>query len=442
MVLPSPSSKETIRPWAGYPLFSMANIHHAYRKCRRRKRNTLNALAFEYHLERNLVQLQETLESGTYVPKRYLAFLVHKPKRREIFAADFRDRVVHHVIACYLNPEWEKKFIYDSYACRVSKGTHAGVDRLHHFLQKVTKNQTQKAYYLQLDIKGFFIQINKGILFQQLRKSGLEPAMEWLIQKVLFFDPTKKCRLRKARMADFLSLPDHKTLFKSKPDCGLPIGNLTSQLFANIYLDPLDQFIKHQLKAKYYLRYCDDLVILHQEPECLLQFENQINTFLQQNLDLQLNSRRSLKTVDSGINFLGYISRPDYRLVRRRVVGNLKEKLHLAEQQLLERRLVSHLCNRKIRPFPQKLLAQIQQTLVSYMAHFKKANSHHLISSILEEFAWLRSFFSVSNGQIKILLNGAEHTISEILPTAQDRHFDSVFVNHLNRIGGQNVPIY
>lgn len=140
-----------------HPLFSLENIYRAYRRCRRRKRGTVNAMKFEQNLEENIVALHEELTSGTYRPGRSVAFLLQKPKRREIFAADFKDRVVHHLLVGYLEPGWERRFIYDSYACRQGKGTHKGVERLQAFTRKVTANGTRRAWYLQLDIRGFFI---------------------------------------------------------------------------------------------------------------------------------------------------------------------------------------------------------------------------------------------------------------------------------------------
>jgi retron-type reverse transcriptase len=269
-----------------HSLFSLENIYRAYRQCRRRKRNTYNALIFEQNLEENILELHETLNNRSYTPKPSIAFLVEKPKRREIFAADFRDRIVHHVLVNYMEPQWERRFIYDSYACRQAKGTHKAVERLRGFTRKVTANGSRRAWYLQLDVRGFFITINRHILFKRLTKHETDPTIVWLIQIFLFNDLTKNCRLRDASRSDFESLPAHKTLFKTAPDCGLPIGNLTSQFFGNIYLDALDQFVKHQLKARYYLRYCDDFIILSEDKLQLETWEKQISTFLNDNLQL------------------------------------------------------------------------------------------------------------------------------------------------------------
>jgi len=226
-----------------------------------------------------------------------VAFLLEKPKRREIFAADFRDRVVHHLLVTHLERTWERRFIHDSFACRRGKGTHAGVERLRSFARKVTSNGTRRAWYLQLDVRGFFVTLNRRVLWDRLAAVEHDPAVLWLLRLILFHEPTENCRLRGARRADFLRLPAHKTLFRASAGCGLPIGNQTSQFGANVYLDALDQFIKHELKARYYVRYCDDMVLLSTDAEELAAWERAIGRFLEERLRLRLNDRRKLRPV-------------------------------------------------------------------------------------------------------------------------------------------------
>jgi len=376
-----------------HPLLSLENLYRAYRQCRRHKRNTYNAMIFEQNLEENLLDLHEALNSRHYKPKPSIAFLVEKPKRREIFAADFCDRVVHHLLVSHLEPQWERRFIYDSYACRQGKGTHNAVERVRAFTRKVTANGTRRAWYLQLDVRGFFISINRRILFERLAAHESDATVLWLIQVILFSELTKNCRLRDTSRSDFERLPPHKTLFKAAPDCGLPIGNLTSQFFANVYLDALDQFIKHQLSARYYLRYCDDLVLLSADKQQLETWEQQISSFLNENLQLQLNERRKLRPISDGIDFLGYIVRPDYLLVRRRVIGNLRERLLGAEQMLYRSGMKVSENGRIIYPYPWHLLKQIHQWLNAYLNHFGKASTHRLIQSLRRRFNWLDEYF-------------------------------------------------
>ncbi len=375
-----------------HPLFSMENLYRAYRQCRRRKRGTTNALIFEKNLEANLLALHDALNNGRYTPGRSIAFLVTKPKRREIFAADFRDRVVHHLLVAHIEPAWEKRFIHDSYACRKGKGTHKGVERLQQFLRKVTHNNTQPAWYLQLDVKGFFVTINKAVLYERLSAKQPDSVVCWLIRQVLFHEPTKNCLIRGHSIEDFNTLPVHKTLFKTPAGHGLPIGNLTSQFFGNVYLDALDQFVKHQLKAHYYVRYSDDMVLVSQDRQQLQVWRAKIAKFLQAQLQLELNNRQRLQPISDGVDFLGYVIRPDYLLVRRRVVGSLLERLQYSESVLVNAGLkMSPPIG--VYPWPQTLLTKLHQWLLAYMAHFKKAQSFRLIASIKQRFCWLDEYF-------------------------------------------------
>ena len=390
--------------WHGHPLFSIDTLHRAYRQCRRRKRGTHNALVFERHLETHLLELHRELEAGDYRPGRSIAFLVNRPKRREVFAAAFRDRVVHHVLVSHLERFWEPRFIHDSYACRWGKGILAGVDRLQTFLRQTTANDTRPAWYLQLDVRGFFINIDRQRLYQRLAARERDPAVLWLIGQVLFSEPTAHCVLRGAPQAAFEALPAHKTLFKARPGCGLPIGNLTSQFFANVYLDALDQFVKHRLKARWYLRYCDDFVLVSQDPAELAGWEAAITAFLHDELGLALNPRRRLRPVADGVDFLGYVVRPTYRLVRRRVVNALYQRLAGAER-VLERLPAPALrspvppAGGRLFPYPEPWLAQIEQWLTAYWAHFAWADSHRLRGRVVARFSWLRAYFGFVDAQ-------------------------------------------
>ena len=215
------------------PIFSLENIHRQYLTCRRNKRNTFNALRFEYDLEENLVRLQEELEARTHIPSRSVCFVLKQPKLREIFAADFRDRVVHHVLVDYLEKLWQPLFIHDSYACRKGKGTHRAVNRLQAFTRRVSRNGTRRAYFMQLDIKGFFLHINKEILYEIIAKRIRDEKVLWLARTVIFNDCTRNFVL-KGKKGLLEKIPPHKTLFGTENQRGLPIGNLASQFFSNV----------------------------------------------------------------------------------------------------------------------------------------------------------------------------------------------------------------
>jgi RNA-directed DNA polymerase len=378
------------------PIFSLENIHRHYLHCRRNKRNTVNALKFEYDLEENLLSLHEELEGQTYTPSRSVCFVLKQPKLREIFAADFRDRVVHHVLVDYLEKVWEPIFIYDSYACRKGKGTHRAVERLQAFMRKVSRNGTRRAYFMHLDIRGFFLHINKEILYQIIAKRIRDETLLWLARTVIFHDCTKNFVL-KGKSGLLEKIPPHKTLFNTENKRGLPIGNLASQFFSNVYLNELDQFVKHRLKAKYYLRYSDDFVLLHEEKEKLLGWREEIREFLQFRLRLELNeSRQTVGPISNGADFLGYIVRPDYLLVRRRVVNRLKATLVGYEKALVRR---EEDCT--VLRYNHLALQKLMATWSSYLAHMKIANTFRLREKLSGRFKWLGHFSQREDGRLK-----------------------------------------
>lgn len=371
-------------------MFSRAEMYGAFCQCRKGKRGTMNALAFEAGQEEELLALYEELNNRTYQPGRSIAFLVAKPKMREIFAAGFRDRVVHYVLVNRLEPGWEGRFIHDSYACRKNKGTHAGVARLQSFCRKVTANNSRPASYLQLDIRGFFMAIDREVLGARLARYINDDDEQWLVKTLLDHECTRNFQVRRCKEADFMALPAHKTLFKAGPGKGLPIGNLTSQFFANVYLDVLDQFVKRQLGCQYYLRYCDDFVLLHQNHEQLEKWRQMIAVFLRDELRLELNPCQRLRPVANGIDFLGYIVRPHYLLIRRRVVHGLVQRLFGAEKELealgMDRNMGCY-------PWPWELLEKIYGWLTSYLGHFRHGASCRLVARLRRQFGWLEHYF-------------------------------------------------
>jgi hypothetical protein len=221
----------------------------------------------------------------------------------------------------------------------------------------------------------------------------------------VFYDPTRQCVRQGAPQAAFEALPAHKTLFKARPGCGLPIGNLTSQFFANVYLDALDQFVKHRLNARWYLRYCDDVVLVSRDHAELAGWEAEITTFLRDELGLALNPRRRLRPVADGVDFLGYVVRPAYRLVRRRVVNGLYQRLAAAERSLP----IGQLPPARMPgiptgagqwfAYPEPLLERIGQWLNAYWAHFAHADSHRLRQRVLARFSWLGAYFRFTDAQ-------------------------------------------
>ena len=376
---------------------SLENLYRQYYHCRRNKRNTVNALRFEMDQEKHLIDLQEALVKRTYRPGRSVCFFATRPKLREIFAADFRDRVVHHLLVDYLEHIWEPIFIHDSYACRTKKGVHKGVMRLQRFIRKVTANGSRPAWFLQLDISNYFMRIDKDILFGLLAPKLKDETALWLTRSLVYHDCTSDFVFRgKPGLA--ACIPAHKTLFGTGGGKGLPIGNLNSQFFANVYLNGLDQFVKHELKCRYYLRYCDDFLLLDNDPDQLRAWKVQIEDYLQAKLALGLNPRQRLAPVSNGIDFLGYIVRRDYLLVRRRVVNNLKERL-----RDYEARLVSEQHGVRCYQFNEPLLDALSATVSSYLGHFKLANSWHLWRSLWSRYSFLAQYFDFDAEQWKLV---------------------------------------
>lgn len=402
-------------------LFSFENIYKQYLKCRKNKRNTVNALKFEINCEENLIDLKRELDTGSYYPSRSVCFMATKPKLREIFAADFRDRIVHHVLVDYLERIWEPKFIFDSYACRKKKGIHLGIKRLQGFLRKVTRNGSSGAFYLQLDIKNYFMSIDKDILYGIIADKVRDESVLWLAKILIYHDCTKDYVLKGDR--GYLNkIAPQKSLFSTKGRKGLPIGNLTSQFFANVYLNELDQFVKHHLKCRYHLRYCDDFVILSEQRDKLIEWKDEIERFLAGRLRLRLNRKRqSFQPVSNGINFLGYIIRPDYLLVRRRVASNMKTRI-----EQFKVKLISEQNGKRIVKYDYGLLERLRAVIASYFGHMKWANTYNLRRAILERYGFLKEFFSIDNGRIK-----PKYRFCEIFPCVR-----SQYLYYANRFKG------
>jgi RNA-directed DNA polymerase len=304
-------------------------VFTAYYDCRKNKRNTLNALKFEKHLEKNVFKLTDDVYNGKYQIGRSIAFIVGKPVKREIFAADFKDRVVHHWLITKLNPLFEKLFIPNSYACRVGKGTHFGVRCCNGFIKDCSDNYTKDCYILKLDVQGFFMHINRKLLFKRLEQFIHQcytlPDKALVLEitrKIIFNQPTQNCIIKGNKM-DWEGLPKNKSLFHSSPECGLPIGNLTSQVFANFYMHQFDTFVTKELGIKYYGRYVDDFIIVHQDKDFLKALIPKLSSFLLSTIKLTLHPKKIyLQHYSKGVKFLGAVIKPNRIYIANRTKGN------------------------------------------------------------------------------------------------------------------------
>ena len=315
----------------------LLDLFRAYFDTRKNKRKTANALAFEADYENKLFKLYEEIINRKYKIGQSICFMVDKPIKREIFAADFRDRIVHHLIFNYINPIFEKHFIKDSYSCRIGKGTSEGIRRVGHFIRSCSENYQKDCFILKLDIQGYFMAMDRSILYKKI-ESKLRTVKNadfdielilYLIYTVIFNDPTKNCHI-KGKRSDWNGLPKSKSLFFSKQGRGFPIGNLTSQLFGNIYLDELDHLVREKFGIKRYGRYVDDMVFVHRDKEFLKSVVSKIKDYLKIELGLTLHPKKIyLQYYKKGVYFLGVFIKPYRIYIGKKTKQNFYSKIRI-----------------------------------------------------------------------------------------------------------------
>ncbi|MCA9938636.1 MAG: RNA-directed DNA polymerase [Anaerolineales bacterium] len=297
---PTSSPKATLF----HALCSWDNLLQAYQQASRRKRGRGDVAAFEYRLEDNLHDLQQELRARTYTPGRYNSFFIHEPKRRLISAAPFRDRVVHHALCNVIEPIFERAFIYDSYANRVGKGTHRALDRAQQFARRFP-------YVLQCDLRQFFPSIDHAILRRILRRKLTDPDVLWLIDEIL---GSGEGVLNEQYEMVYFAGDDLLAPLRPR---GLPIGNLTSQFWANVYLNPFDHFVKRRLRCKGYVRFVDDVLLFAHEKDHLWEWKAAVEEELAR-YRLTIHPGAQPRPVTEGIPFLGFQVFPERRRLKRR----------------------------------------------------------------------------------------------------------------------------
>lgn len=358
-------------------------LYLSYLEARKNKRNTNNQIAFERCLEENLYALAEQIFSQTYVPKPAIAFIVFKPVQREIFAADFSDRIVHHLIyRCIYQKYIDPLLIHDSYSCRKGKGTLYGVKRAQYFIRSCTNNYSQSAYILKLDISGYFMNMSHAVLFDKV-VALLNPedtylgishnTLVYLIQQTIFINVAKNCHI-KGKRSDWSTLPKDKSLFNKPEGYGLPIGNLTSQIFGNIYLNDLDHFVKNTLKFNYYGRYVDDMIFVHQNKNTLLTaiplLQKQLNK-----IHLTLHPKKVyLQQYDKGVLFLGHYIKPYRNYIGNRTKANFYRVIIRINNMLLQTYKIKWSVMKKIRGI-----------LNSFLGTLSHANTYFLIKKTVKK---------------------------------------------------------
>ena len=317
--------------------YSYRDIVLAYLDCRRRKRNKRSAIAFETNFETNLGNLLEEVNSGSYRIGSSQVFVVTHPKPREIWAAGFRDRIVHHLVYRDIAPWYESRFIEDTFSCIRGRGTQAAAQRLERFCRQATENWSRGAWCLQIDIANFFVSINRPILWSVLAQDIGETSLTArLLKQVLFHDPTQSPHIKTPHLLHLV--PQHKSLWHCKPGCGLPIGNLTSQFLSNVYLDALDKFTKHVLKTRWYARYVDDAVLLSHDRSQLYEWKDAIDEWLKHERGLRLHPNKvTVKPADSGINFVGTVVLPFRSYPRKMTVHSAARAAHALSKTPLDK---------------------------------------------------------------------------------------------------------
>jgi retron-type reverse transcriptase len=336
---------------------STDNLRKAFNKAKKGKSQKPYVKAFEADLENNIVRLNKELETLTYEPMPLKTFVLRDPKTRVISVSDFRDRVVHHALCNIIEPLFDKAFIHDSYASRIGKGTHAAIRRFDKFKRSVSCNGRPvknakdgnmiTGYIMKADIKHYFASVDHQIMIQIIGKKIGDKKTLWLIRKIL-------------------SNHDPKT-----PGKGMPIGNLTSQLFANIYLNELDKFVKHELRARYYIRYMDDFVFLDDSEEKLIEWKRRIGEFLE-TIRLELHAEKSsVFPLRKGVCFLGYRIFYHHKLLKKSNLRTLESSIR--------RSMSLYVANQKGRE-------KMTQSLEGWMEYAGHANTYKLRTKIAKLF--------------------------------------------------------
>jgi len=337
-------------------IISPENLFLAWDAFKGDKQKKQDVLRFEWNLEQHIFNLHRDLKNKTYKHGPYTGFYIQDPKQRHIHKASVRDRVLHHAVSSVINPIFESTFIPTSFSCRIGYGTHKGVKALEKILRKIQKNGTNSCFILKCDIQKFFNTVDHAILLSILGKRIKDNNAIWLLKEII-----------ESFSSSYSTPPKRK---------GLPIGNLTSQLFANIYMNEFDQFIKHEMKVKYYVRYTDDFAIVSSSRQYLEKLIPCITYFLDYELELKLHPKKIvIRKLRQGIDFLGYIIFPKHRLIRSKTKRRMFTKMrHRIEEYKFKK--ISKLT--------------LEQSLWSYLGVLSHATAHALSDELKNQFwFWL-----------------------------------------------------
>lgn len=346
-------------------IYDFENLYDAYKTARKGKMNRKEILAYTANLEENLIEIQNELIHGMYEVGAYREFFIYEPKQRMIMSLPFKDRVIQWAIYRVLNPIFEKSFYEHSYACRVGKGTHSASEKLQEWLRIVNK-KPGKWYYLKMDISKYFYRVDHEILLALIERRIKDKKVIDLLRKIICSETAK------------FGLPASSSLSEvdiREDGRGMPIGNLTSQMFANIYLNELDKFVKNELHAKYYLRYMDDFILLSDDKFQLHAWKDSIIHFLDRELRLHTNNKTCIRPINLGVEFVGYQTWATHKKLRKSTTKRMRKRLKYLQKQY---------ANREITP------EKVRQSIMSYHGLLDKANSYRLKKKIANSYVYTR----------------------------------------------------
>lgn len=397
---------------------SLEELTEAYYTCRKNKRNTASAIKFEMHLASNLVDLWHDINQGTYHPGKSIAFVVTKPVCREVFAAQFRDRIVHHLIINKLETLMEQYFIDDSYSCRRGKGAFYGQKRVPEMIRECSHGYTQDCWVMKLDIKSFFMSIDKKLLYQCMERFVMtyyhaadQQLLLWLIRVTIFHRPELDCERHSPDWFWDL-LPKEKSLFGTDGSHGLPIGNHTSQMFAMLFLTELDRLVRGRWKGEFYGRYVDDMALVACSPTALKHLRKKIGSWLQAH-KLRLSPKKVyLQYHDKGILFVGGCIKPGRIYVQNRVLCNFYNRLMYFNEKA-----------RHVFVFPGQNKQEFEMSMNSYfglLGAFDEYRQAHVMAGMMGR-EWYRYFEQIYyGGKVKCHLRF----------NYQDYHIQRKRINH------------
>ena len=347
-----------------YPkIYDFENLYCAYLEARKCKRYRQEVMIFTANLEENLIEIQNELIWRTYHVGRYHEFYVHDPKRRLIMALPFRDRVVQWAIYRQLNPILDRRYLSTSYGCRIGGGVHRAILKLKEYLRQ----QSGTAYVLKMDVSKYFYRIDHDVLMGILERIVKDHGLLWLLHEIIYSDH------------DFgIATDDYDFTGERLSGVGMPIGNLSSQMFANLYLNEADQYAKHILKCKCYIRYMDDIIVVSNDRAQLREVWLAMDDFMRERLHLQLNAKTCIRSEAQGVDFCGYRIWRDHTRLRKKSALKMKHRLRWLRKAYSKGE-------------PGVTVQSVRDTLMSYLGMLQHCDGYRLRESILEDLVLVRA---------------------------------------------------